>query len=259
MRRSMLSRLLGSRRRSELEELHTPSAIAERLSAATEHSYLRDLVYGAVDGTVTTFAVVSGAAGANLAGTVAIILGAANLLADGFSMAAGNYLSTRADLHVLERARRIEEMHIEHVPEGEREEIRQIFRAKGFEGPLLERVVDVITDDPRRWVDTMLTEEMGLQLERPSPVRAALTTFASFLVAGAVPLAPFVLMTPSEQSTFVVSSLLTGLTFFLIGAFKGFVVNRPWLLSGLETLGVGGAAAGLSYVVGSLLRGLGGG
>jgi VIT1/CCC1 family predicted Fe2+/Mn2+ transporter len=257
MARTWLGRVLGGATSRELEELHTPHAIAERLSSATEHGYLRDFVLGAVDGTVTTFAVVSGVAGAELAGGVAIILGFANLLADGFSMAAGNYLSTRADLHVVERARAVEEMHIVRVPEGEREEIRQIFRAKGFEGDLLERAVDVITEDPRRWVDTMLTEEMGLQLEKPSPFRAALSTFSAFVIAGFVPLIPFVAFDLGPRNTFLVSTLLTGLTFVLIGSFKGLVVHRPWLPSGIETLLVGGAASAMSYAVGVLLRGIG--
>lgn len=258
MKRSWMSRLLGGRA-SELVELHTPRAISDRLAAATEHSYLRDFVLGAVDGTVTTFAVVSGVAGAELSASVAIILGFANLLADGFSMAAGNFLSVRADRQVVERARQIEEMHIEQVPEGEREEIRQIFAGKGFEGALLDRVVEVITDDRRRWVDTMLTEEIGLQLEKPNPWRAALSTFMAFVSAGFVPLIPFVLMRLSPRATFLVSAIMTGMTFFLIGTCKGFVVNRPWLPSGLETFLVGGAAAALSYAVGVFLRGLGAG
>lgn len=258
MSRSWLSRILGASGRRELDELHTPHAIAERLASATEHSYLRDFVLGAVDGTVTTFAVVSGVAGASLEGRVAIILGFANLLADGFSMAAGNFLSTRADVQVLERARSIEEFHIQEVPEGEREEIRQIFRAKGFEGTLLERVVDVITEDPRRWVDTMLTEEMGLQLEKPSPIRAAATTFLAFVVCGLVPLIPYVALRATYDHRFAVSAVATALTFVAIGMLKGYVVERPRLLSGLETLVVGGAAAALSYGVGALLRGLGG-
>ncbi len=254
---SWLSRVLGGETEYELDELHTPHAIADRLSGATQHSYLRDFVLGAVDGTVTTFAVVSGVAGAQLPARVAIILGIANLLADGFSMAAGNYLSTRTDLQVLQRARRMEELHIEQVPEGEREEIRQIFRSKGFEGQLLEDVVQVITDDRSRWVDTMLTEEMGLQLEKPSPVRAATSTFSAFVIAGFIPLIPFVLVSMSSRDAFVVSSLLTALTFFLIGTLKGFVVKRSWFSSGMETLLVGGAAAVMSYGVGLLLRGIG--
>ena len=128
-----------------------------------------------MDGTVTTFAVVAGVAGAGLPRGVAIILGMANLLADGFSMAAGNYLSTKTDRELVDRARRVEEMHVEQVPDGEREEVRQIFAAKGFEGQILDEIVNVITTDRRRWVDTMLTEELGLRLrisQRPArPLR----------------------------------------------------------------------------------------
>ena len=128
-----------------LEAEHTPTAIAERLQASTAHSYLRDFVFGAIDGTVTTFAVVAGTAGAGLPRGVAIILGIANLAADGFSMAVGNYLSTKVERQLIDKARRHEERHIAEVPEGEREEVRQIFAAKGFSGGVLEEIVRVIT------------------------------------------------------------------------------------------------------------------
>ena len=85
---------------------HTPEAVRERLLAAPRHSYLRDFVYGSVDGAVTTFAIVSGVAGAGLPGRVVIILGLANVAADGFSMAASNFLGTRAERQLLEQARR---------------------------------------------------------------------------------------------------------------------------------------------------------
>jgi VIT1/CCC1 family predicted Fe2+/Mn2+ transporter len=235
-----------------LESQHTPKAIQTRLSEATQHSYLGDFVLGAVDGTVTTFAVVSGVAGANLKPEVAIILGLANLLADGFSMAVGNYLSTKADRQVVDRVRQMEEAHIEQIPEGEREEIRQIFKAKGFDGALLEEIVTVITHDRKQWVDTMVTEEFGLRLESPSPGKAALTTFAAFVLAGAIPLVPFFL---PFGSTFLLSSGATAGAFFLIGVAKGYVVHRSLLLSGLETLGIGSVAALLAYLVGSAFGG----
>src|SRR5690606_26284375 len=143
-----------------------------------------------VDGTVTTFAIVAGVAGAGLSVGAAIVLGLANVLADGFSMAVGQYLKTRADHQGVERLRAVEERHIDKIPQGEREEIRQIFAAKGFDGTLLDDIVEVITADRTRWVDTMLAEEWGLQLQLESPHRAALITFVSFVLAGLVPLAP---------------------------------------------------------------------
>jgi VIT1/CCC1 family predicted Fe2+/Mn2+ transporter len=242
-----------------LADDHTPKAIRKRLAAATRHSYVGDFVLGAIDGAVTTFAVVAGVAGADLGGGVAVVLGLANLAADGFSMAASNFASTRSEHELLDQLRRMEEQHIARVPEGEREEIRQIFAAKGFEGPVLEEVVAVITADRKRWVDTMVTEEFGHRLESPSPWKAGAATFAAFILAGLVPLSPLALVqhtTPGQ--TFAASSLLTAATFFLIGLAKGRVVQRPMLYSGLETLVIGGAAASLAYLVGVGLKGLAG-
>lgn len=238
---------------------HTPSAIADRLAAATKHNYLGDFVLGAVDGTVTTFAVVAGAAGAELGGKVAVIMGLANLLADGFSMAVGNYLSTKADRQIVDHVRQIEEMHIDTVPAGEREEVRQIFATKGFSGELLDHIVEVITNDRKKWVDTMVTEEFGLRLETPAPLRAALSTFAAFVLAGSIPLLPFFFASHlPTQDLFRVSTIATGATFFLIGLAKGRVVQRSLLVSGLETLAIGAIAAALAYFVGVWLGGLGG-
>src|SRR6185369_9096258 len=132
---------------------------------------------------------------------------------------------------------------------------RQIFAGKGFDGSLLEKIVDVITRDRRRWVDTMITEEWGLQLETPSPWKSGLVTFAAFVLAGIVPLLPFFLPVQwSSRAAFAVSSVATAVTFFLVGVAKGHVVQRSRWLSGLETLLVGGGAAALAYGVGYWLR-----
>ena len=242
----------------DMMESHTPEAIQKRLVEGPSHSYLRDFVYGAVDGSVTTFAVVCGVAGAGLSSGIIVVLGAANLIGDGFSMAAGNYLATRAEQAERRRARRTEEEHIAKYPEGEREEVRQIFARKGFSGADLERVVDVITSDKRQWVDTMIREELGLTTQGPSPTRAAFTTFASFVLIGLLPLLPFVWrsMGGTVSHAFLLSTLVTAAAFFAVGALKGRFVAERWYLSGLETLGVGGSAAALAYAVGRLLKGL---
>ena len=144
-----------------MEHEHSAQAIASRLSGKPSLSYLRDWVYGGIDGAVTTFAIVAGVVGAQLFNRIVLILGIANLIADGFSMAASNYSGTKAEHEEQARLRAIER-HIDVVPDGEREEIRQIFRGKGFRGQDLERTVEVITADRARWVDTMLAEEYGL-------------------------------------------------------------------------------------------------
>jgi VIT1/CCC1 family predicted Fe2+/Mn2+ transporter len=240
--------------------MHTPEMIERRIAAAKEHSYLGDFALGAVDGTVTTFAIVAGAAGAELSSGVAIVLGFANVAADGFSMAVSNYLKSRDDRQVVERFRKMEEMHIDQIPEGERAEIRQIFSRKGFDGPVLDEIVSVITKNRQQWVDTMLTEEWGLQLQSPSPVRAALTTFIAFVLAGIVPLIPLFLASwLAASKMFLASAVLTGLTFFSIGVIRGRVSERRPLIAGLETLLIGGFAAALAFLVGVWLRGFAGG
>lgn len=243
---------------SDSEDLfheHTEEAIAARLGGATQHSYLGDFVLGAVDGTVTTFAVVAGSAGAELPAGIAIVLGLANVLADGFSMAVGNYLKTKSEHELVEKARRREERHILRYPAGEREEIRQIFMSKGFEGDLLDQITDTITQNRKQWVDTMLTDELGLQLEPPSPVKAGLVTFTAFVLAGLVPILPlFLASTLGPDRTFLASAVATAVTFAVIGAVKGRVVHRPMAAAALETLAVGGGAALLAYLVGDWLK-----
>jgi len=248
---------MNKRDAAALAAMHTQEAIEDRIKSTSQHSYLGDFVLGAVDGTVTTFAIVAGVAGAGLSTSVAIVLGLANVVADGFSMAVSNYLKSRADRQVVERIRSMEEMHIDEMPDAEREEIRQIFAGKGFDGEVLEEIVMVITRDRKRWVDTMLVEEWGLQLETPSPMRAALATFAAFLLAGLVPLLPLCLGAWFAASQlFLASAVLAALTFFLIGVARGRITDRSLILTGIETLLIGGLAAISAFVIGALLRGL---
>lgn len=236
-----------------MEHDHSPEAIRERLSAGPRHSYIRDWVYGGIDGSVTTFAVVSGVIGASLSPVVILVMGFANLVADGFSMAASNYLGTKAEQEDFKRLEVIEYRHVDTNPEGEREEVRQIYREKGFEGEDLERVVELITSDRTRWVRTMLTEEYGLPLEVRSAKLAAFSTFSAFSLCGLVPLLPFIL---GVSRAFAISTVLTGVTFFAIGAVKAKWSTKAWWRSGLETLFVGSIAALLAYGAGLLLKGL---
>jgi VIT1/CCC1 family predicted Fe2+/Mn2+ transporter len=239
-----------------LREDHTAPAVRARLSSA-RHSYLRDVIYGAIDGIVTTFAVVAGAAGAGLEDRIVIILGTANLIADGFSMSVSNLLGSRAEIQQHELARAEEQRQIRLYPEGEREEIRQIYAAKGLGGDALDAVVDALTSDRELWVRTMLTEELGFAPEERSPLRAAAMTFLAFVAFGALPLLVFVAQSAAGldiATPFAWSAVLAAVAFFAVGTVKARFVEQAWWRAGLETLALGGAAAGLAYLVGILLE-----
>lgn len=230
---------------------HTPQAIAERLTQKPSVSYLREWVYGGIDGVVTTFAVVAGVAGADLPVTVILIIALANLLGDGFSMAAGCYSGARTEEDNYKRLYEFENQSIKNNPEGEKEEIRQIFKAKGFKGDILENIVDTIADNKKIWLDTMMVEEHGLAPNHRRAGLAALHTFAAFFVCGAMPVLPFIFGTPHA---FVLSMLLSGLTFFGIGALKSLWSQISWWWYGAETLAIGGTAAAIAYGTGYGLK-----
>jgi VIT1/CCC1 family predicted Fe2+/Mn2+ transporter len=248
--------------RSDCERLladHHPAAVSQRLARPIKASTLPDAVLGGIDGCVTTFAVVSGAFGAGFSPQVALVLGLANLLADGFSMAVSNYEAGQAKLEQITSVERIERGHIAAVPQGEREEIRQLFRAKGFEGELLEQVVQTLCKDPDIWVSTMLREEHGLSPVGLSPLRCALATFTAFLSVGALPLLPYAVPGLDVNTQFLTSLGLAGGVFLGIGMLKSAVYGLSIWRSGLRTLMMGGLAAGLAYGTGHFAQWLVGG
>lgn len=237
----------------ELEHSHDAEAIAERLAAETKPSYLRDFVYGGIDGSITTFAVVAGVMGAALSPAVVLVLGLANLVADGFSMAASNYSGTKTVIDDIARLTEIERKHIRHDPEGEREEVRQILAAKGLAGRNLEEATNAVTAREGPWIDLMLAEEYGVSRAQPVPMHAAIVTFIAFMICGAVPLLPFAF---GLAGAFEIAIVATGIVFFLIGAAKSAWSLSPWWRSGLETFAIGAVASAMAYVVGVLLKGI---
>ncbi|KMK66774.1 VIT1/CCC1 transporter family protein [Puniceibacterium sp. IMCC21224] len=231
------------------EHGHSQHEIEDRIGTPPGRGYLRDIVYGAIDGSVTTFAIVAGVAGAGLSPVIIVALGIANVLADGFSMAAGNYSGTKTELDNIKRLRRIEERHIADDPDGEKRELRHILHLKGLSGPALDEAVEQIASDKEAWIQIMLEGEYGLAPVDPEPMRAALATFVAFLVAGMVPLVPFLL---GLELAFQVSTILTLAVFFAIGTYKSIWSLSSWWRSGLETLAIGGIAASIAYFVGTL-------
>lgn len=235
----------------QLEHEHTSEAIRIRLGKENKPNYARDWVYGGIDGAVTTFAIVCAVVGAGYSVGVILIMGVANLIADGFSMAASNYSGTKTEVDDVERLREIERKHIMLAPEGEREEIRQILQNKGLQGEVLEEAVNAITSNHEVWINTMLVEEYGASPVLRSPFYSGLSTFIAFVVCGAVPLLPFLIGTPYP---FVTAVVLTGMVFFIIGSLKSIWSLTSWWWSGMETFAIGMGAAGMAYVIGDLLE-----
>ena len=169
-------------------------------------------------------------------------------------MAVSNYESIKTVGEYIQSIRDDEKRHIEEIPAGEQEEIRQIFQNKGFSGDTLENIVETICADQHLWIDTMLTEEHGIQKSNRDPVRSALATFSSFIAVGAVPLLPFMVPGLEKNMQFSLSAFFAALMFFSIGALKSRVFAKPVIRSGVSTLLTGGAAASLAFLVGYLLR-----
>ncbi|UJH90599.1 VIT1/CCC1 transporter family protein [Antarcticibacterium sp. 1MA-6-2] len=220
--------------------------------------YIGEFVYGGIDGAITTFAVVVSAEGASLGISVVIILGLANLIADGFSMSVGNFISTKTEKDNFDKHRRVEYWEIENLREKEVQEVREIYSAKGFSGELLEQVVEVITANKEVWVDTMMKEELEMVRGEKTPYKTAGVTFVSFILVGAVPLLSYVFMSNDistlDSQLFLYSCILTAIALSIVGALKSLVTEKNVLIGILETLLLGGIAALLAYYVGDVLE-----
>jgi len=238
----------------QLRQEHSPDEIKKRLNQPLKSQVVSDAVLGGIDGCVTTFAVVSSTIGAGLPSYVALIMGFANLISDGFSMAISSFESIKAESEYVEKIRLSEEEHIDKVPDGEREEIRQIFENKGFRGETLEKIVETISSDRKLWVDTMMKEEHGIQSTTSNPWHSAIITFLAFIIVGSVPLIPFLISSLDIHQAFLLSIAFAGVMFFSIGAIKGYIFSKWIIFSGLKTLVTGGGAAGLAYLAGYILK-----
>ena len=193
--------------------------------------------------------------GAGLPYRTILILGAANLLADGFSMAASNYMSTRTQSQELDLFRKSENRKIDSDPQGGAEEIRKIFVRQGYSGDLLEKNIDFVLKHRQQWVSLMLTEEHGLATQTSPPLRSASATFVAFVLFGCIPLLAYVFGTAKP---FFWSIFFTGLSFLTIGSLKSRWTSEKAWVSAIKTLLLGGVASVIAYAVGYLLKNIGG-
>lgn len=220
--------------------------------------HFEDFIYGAIDGSVTTFAIVAGVIGASLSPGIILILGFGNLFADGFAMAAGSYHASKARNQFIEMKRKQEEWEIDNMAEQEKDEIREIYKKKGFKDEILEEIVKTITSRRKVWVDTMMKEELGLIENEKNPLDSSVSTFVGFNLIGIIPLIPFMIFiflgitTHSESFAYSIISVMAA--FFLVGMIKGKIVKKSKVRSGFYTLIIGGIAALVAYYVGYALN-----
>ena len=219
--------------------------------------YKPELIYGGIDGSVTTFAVVAGAAGAKFGTEIVIILGLANLLADGLSMSIGSYLSAKAEVMQYQRARQGELLRIGKYPEASKADIRTIYGEKGFEGAALEQSVVTITESQEVWVEELLRAR-GVQMPgAKQPLHRGIATYIAFIAVGLIPLVAYFLqwilprLAPEPFST---ACVLTFLTFAVIGNFRGHLDQAGRVKGVVETLLLGFAAALVAYLAGTVLE-----
>tara|TARA_Y100000310_G_C20529524_1_gene737718 strand:+ start:164 stop:952 length:789 start_codon:yes stop_codon:yes gene_type:complete len=239
-----------------MKEAHSKPEIEHHTK---EGRYIKSLVYGGLDGIVTTFAIVAGVAGASLTSGIVLILGFANLFADGLSMAVGDYLSSKSEHEYRKAERKRELWEVRYNPKGEKQEMVEIYQEKGMKPVDAKKTVGILSKYKGIWIDTMMHEELNILESKESPVKNGIATFFSFAIFGFVPLLAYVFsgfMRSIGVDVFIIASVLTGGTLFLLGALKVKVTEKNWLKSGLEMLVVGGVAAVVAYLIGYFLSGL---
>ena len=215
---------------------------------------VRELVFGANDGLVAAFAVVSGVYGAAAPAHVVFLAGFAELIGGTIAMGLGGYLAVKSEreYYLAERGR--EEREVDLYPESERKEVREIFRAKGFHGEVLNAIVAHVTAERSRWVDTMMRDELGLSLDpHRLPAVAGVATGAAYAFGAAMPTLPYAALAPTAASR--ASIALTLATLFFVGAAKTVVTGRSWWRAGVEATVIGALAAGATFAAGLLLGG----
>lgn len=216
--------------------------------------YIGDFVYGGNDGLITTFSVAAGALGASFPPSVVLVLGFANIIADGLSMGIGSYLSHKSEIDYQIGQRKKEEWEIENLRPIEVEEIRQIYQGKGFTGKELDMAVNIITRNKKVWVEEMMVNELGIVEDNSgNSVKHGLATFISFILAGLIPLSAFLIGLPLNL-TILLAVSLTAIALFAIGAFRQLISPVKWYRGGLENLTVGGLAAATAYFIGNIIE-----
>jgi VIT1/CCC1 family predicted Fe2+/Mn2+ transporter len=223
----------------------------ERHFTSTE--MVRDIVIGMSDGLTVPFALAAGISGAGAATNIVVTAGLAEIAAGSIAMGLGGYLAARTDVEHYETERQREVAETEQMPDKEKDEVSEVFRAYGLSETELKPVVNALSKNRKNWVDFMMRFELGL--EEPDPNRAgksALTIALSYIAGGMIPLSPYMLI-PNLNTALWVSVGVTLMALFLFGFFKGQFTGISPLRSGAQTVLVGGLAAAVAFGLARLI------
>jgi len=221
-----------------------------------ESSSIRDFVFGFGDGINTSLGIVAGVGGADVSSSIIILAAIVAMFTGAKAMAVQNYLAVKSQRQILHSEIEREKWEMENVPGAERLEIEDVYKAKGFTGTELENIVNKITSDKKVWLDTMLTEELKLNLEIVgSPLKSAFRMFGAFLVGGILPIIPYFFSSGYVPLLIAIGASLSAS--FVIGAIKSKIANLSILRGGLEMAGLGTGIALIGYGIGSELANIG--
>ena len=236
-----------------MKEVSEPRHIEPHLNESTS---MRDFVFGFGDGVNTSLGIAAGVGGADASSDIIILAALVAMFTGAKAMAVQNYLAVKSHRELLKSEIDRENWEIENKPEDERKEIEDIYKAKGFTGKDLEMIVNKITSDKKVWLNTMLTEELNLNLEIAGhPLKGALIMFGSFLVGGILPIIPFFFSSGFNPLIIAVGISLSAS--FIVGAVKSRMANTSLIKGGIEMAGLGTGIALIGYGIGTELASIG--
>ena len=212
--------------------------------------WLRAATFGAMDGLVTTIALVAGVGGGGADREMIVLTGLAGVVAGAFSMALGEFASVGTQNDAVDAEADVERGELARHPRAEQHELTEMFRDLGLSEPTAAAVAREVHDDPDLALRVHLSQELGVSLDdRPSPWVAAVSSFAAFAVGGVVPLASFLL----GFSSLALGLGVGGIGLLVAGALTARFTSRTWWGAALRQLAFGALAAGATYLVGSLI------
>ena len=243
-------------RRLKDPEYHPDRDIAtrERWHRSGRSGTLRAVIFGVSDGLVSNLALVMGVAGAaGEQGHFILLAGIAGLLAGAFSMAAGEYISMQSQRELFERQIELERAEMEAMPEEEEAEMASLYRAKGFREDEAKAIAHRLFENPEHALDQLIREELGLDPdELGSPFGAAFGSFVAFALGAFVPVLPYI-VAGGGAGAFVASIVMSLIALFAVGAGVSLLTGRSAVFSGVRQVGIGAAAAIVTYAVGTLI------